>query len=560
MKETKKKPRQSRRKNASQKQNTPKGKLLERIIASLYQTQGVKIQRNVNYPTTDGESTREIDILLKTNVAGLLPVEYAFQCKNEKSPIGVGKISQFIGDLKDIGIPSKYGIFVSVNGFTKDALRLAKKEGIITLVLKGLSEDRLKSELSSAIQHNIFLIPRIEKVSVINEISQAEYDYQFFIFTDENKRPTGTIVDLLFNKWINGEISEKLGNHSVEMQVPVNWFQFYKGESISPMKILAEVSILAVAITIDGIAEKHLLFDAQTKTIEKFNTQVNFRHFKEGEVIPLTHITSEQELKDFVEKSATTRLTFKTKLPRIILNKTYYPFSQSVADKVFRQLSKFGSDFNGITQEKFDELLFDESKNDIFREGKYNFLGRIVSVIITDNDGDLIDINLASEKGDFDKVISLKDRYFENPSNSFRKILARAYEEKSQKLLSKANLTKPAKNSILENGFINIQNSLNLEPKSLSALEQKAHFLYVFNRYDEALKILDSILSKDADNIELHSYRIQTLLKLQHWNIALKGLNRLEKLLKNFNDVEYNKLYHSFCKAQILFGLGKYKQ
>jgi tetratricopeptide (TPR) repeat protein len=560
MKRLVKKPRQKRKKSNSQSLNTPKGKLLESIVAALYQTQGVKIQRNVNYPTKDGEDTREIDILLTTNIAGL-PVEYAFQCKNEKTPIGVGKISQFVGDLKDIGIPYKYGIFVSVNGFTKGALRRARNEGIRTLVLKGLSEDRLKSEISSAIQHNIFLIPRIENVSVINEISRAEFDYQFFIFTDENKRPVGTIIDLLFNKWINGEISEQLGKHSVEMQIPVNWFQFYKGEPITPMKISAEVSVLAVAITIDGAAENYLLLDAETKTVEKFKTNVTFPAFKEGVVVPLTHITSEAELRDFVEKSENTRLTLKTKLPRLISNNSYYPFSQPVADKVFSKLIKYGSNFNGLTQEKFNDLLFEASKNDIFREGKFNFLGRVVSVIITDNDGELIDLNLISEQGDFDKVISLKDKYFENPSSSFRKMLAWAYEEKSRQLLSKANQTKPRKDSIVEKSFTNIQNSLALEPKSLSSLEQKAHLLFALNRYDEALRSLDSILSKDPNNIELHSYRIQTLLKLEHWNIALKAINKLEKLLKDSADtIEYNRPYNLFCKAEALFGLGKYKQ
>lgn len=551
---------QRTKKKNSQSLNTPKGKLLEKIVAAMYQTQGVEIKRNVDYPTTDGESTREIDILLKTNVAGLLSVEWAFQCKNEKTSIGVGKISQFIGDLKDIGIPSKYGIFVSVNDFTKDALRLAKKEGIKTLVLKGLSEDRLKSKISSAIRHNIFLIPTIQNVSVINECSQAEYDYQFFIFADENNRPIGTIIDLLFNKWINGEISEQLGTHSVEIQVPINWFQFYKGESVSPLKITADFSVLAVAMTIDGEAEKHFLFDAQTKQLEKSNTQVTFRNFKEGEVIPILHFTTEEELKDFTDKSEDIRLTIKTRLPRIISNNRYYPFSQFVADKLFSQIIKSGADFKDLTQEKFDKIVSKASENDIFREGKYNFLGRVISVIVTDEEGELIDLTLVSEQGDFDKIISLKDKYFENPSDSFRKILAWAYEEKSKELFAKANQTKPRKESVLKKSFTSIQNSLALEPKSLPALEQKSHLLYALGRYEDALKTLDSILSKDTDNLELQFYRIQTLLKLDYWSIALKGLNKLEKSIKKSADVKYNEPYNLFCKAEILFGLGKYKK
>lgn len=546
------------KKTNSQKFNKPKGELLEQVVAILYQTPGAKIQKNVDYPTTDGKRTREIDILWTTNIAGL-PVEYAFQCKNEVNRIGEGKISQFFGDLTDIGIPSRNGVFVSVNGFTSQAQALATKYGIKTLVLKGLTKDRLKSEINSAIQHNIYLIPRIEEISVLNAASQTEYEYQFGMFFDEYKRQVGIPIDLIFNKWRNGEISEKLGNHSIEMDAPINWFQFYRGKSLPSMKISAKISVLAVVITIDGIAENHFLFDAETRKIEMARTQVKFQGFKEGDEIPLTVFSSEQELKDFTDKSGITSLTIKTKLPRIISNSVYYPLSKSVADRVFGELIKYQAEPNQLTQEKFDKILFDSSQNDLFREGIYNLFGRVISVILLDNDGDLVDLTLIAEAGDIDKVIALTDRYSKNPSNSFRDILAWAYEEKSQQLLDKAKVAKVNQDNLLKQSLKFVETSLNFKLESISALEKRIEILLLLKNYDEALKTIDFVLAKKSQHIDLHLQRIFTLIRLKKWEFAVKGIKNTEELLKiSKESIESARYSIKIFQAEILHEQGKF--
>ncbi|HEX8565554.1 MAG TPA: restriction endonuclease [Pyrinomonadaceae bacterium] len=547
------------KKTNSQKHNKPKGKLLEQIVAALYETPGAKIQTNVDYPTKDGKSTREIDILWTTNVAGL-KVEYAFQCKNEIAPIGVGKLSQFFGDLDDIGIPAKYGIFVSVNGFTEDALRYAETKGIKTLVLKGLTTDRLKSEVSGAIQHNIYLIPRVNEMSVLNEAPIAEHEYQFGIFTDENQHFAGTILDLIFNKWCSGEISEELGDHAVTLSVPKNWFQFYKGKPVPPMKVSAKVSVLAVVISIDGIAENHTLLDAGTKKIEKFNTHVNFRGFKKGDEIPLTVISSEQELNDFVEKSKAVRLTIKSKLPRIISNKSYYPISKAVVEKIFSHKQKENLDFHNISQEKLDEILTDVEKNDLFREGIYNFAGKLVSVIVFDSDGDLIDLNLLADKGDFEKILTLGDKYGENPSFSFRLLLALANEQKGSQFFNKAKEATVNQTNLLKQGLRHIQIAHELNPESISVLELKGEILFTLGDHVDALKTVDFILSKERKNINAHRYRIEILIKLEKWDLASNEIKITEKLVKSSNDAENTMASIKVFQAAIFHGQKKYEQ
>ena len=107
-----------------------KGDLLEDIVALLHQQEGVKIDKRIKIPAGGASSKRkrEIDVLLTSYVAGY-PVKIAIECKNERKKVGSEKIDAFVGKLKDIGIPTQQGIYVSPTGYTKDALDRAKERG-----------------------------------------------------------------------------------------------------------------------------------------------------------------------------------------------------------------------------------------------------------------------------------------------------------------------------------------------------------------------------------------------------------------------------------------------
>src|SRR5436190_1367238 len=96
-----------------------KGRMIEAIVASMHESDGVKVERNVKLPPTRSqEPTREIDILLSSQVCGY-PVRYVFECKNERKRIGVEYIDAFVGKLQDVGIPTQYGIFVTTSDYSK---------------------------------------------------------------------------------------------------------------------------------------------------------------------------------------------------------------------------------------------------------------------------------------------------------------------------------------------------------------------------------------------------------------------------------------------------------
>lgn len=526
----------------------------------MYKSPGIKIETNVQYPTTDGERTREIDILLTVNLEGLR-VEYAFQCKNEAKPLDVNKLGEFVGALKDIGVPTKYGIFVSVNGFTSGAIAYAKKFGIQTLVLKGLSRDRLRSEISSAIQHNIYLVPRVEEFTVQNEAGAAEYDWQFFIFTDENKQMVGTVTDLIFNKWRNNEIPDQIGEHTFEMEIPQGWLQFYKGEKIEPQKITARITILAAVITIDGSAENFHLFNAETRKMEKFNAQVKFRQFQKGEVVPLQVFAAEQELSDFIEKSGNIRLTVKTKLLRIIVGDSYYPLSRHVAEVVFGQMQKYGLDFSQITQEQVREEIIKASENDMFREGTFSLIGKEMPVICTDNDGETVDASLLFNKGEFDKVIALREKFLTNPSKQFGSLIAWAYIEKSRQLFKKSyDKPETQRNRLLEESMAKAESALQVEPGFIPAYEHFSTISFARKEYSEALRVLDYILKREPERVHLWLNRAKAFMELKEWNSALESVDKAKSLEERREIKTEHFLMVLLRRANVLYRLKRYEE
>src|SRR5947209_2491928 len=98
-----------------------KGRIIEAIVASMHESDGAKVERNVKLPPLGSqEPTREIDVLLSSEVCGY-PVRWAFECKNWKKRIGVEYIDAFVGKLQDIGIPAQFGIFVTTSDYSKGA-------------------------------------------------------------------------------------------------------------------------------------------------------------------------------------------------------------------------------------------------------------------------------------------------------------------------------------------------------------------------------------------------------------------------------------------------------
>src|SRR5690348_17224406 len=128
--------------------NVTKGRMVEQVVAALHQGPGMTVQTNVRLPPKAGGIKREIDVLLIIGQGEESPVRIPIECKNERKPIGIGRMDEFAGKLSDIGIPVTYGIFVSASGYTRDAVRASQRYGFQLRTL-----DDLTKKLPESVTH-----------------------------------------------------------------------------------------------------------------------------------------------------------------------------------------------------------------------------------------------------------------------------------------------------------------------------------------------------------------------------------------------------------------------
>jgi hypothetical protein len=296
---------------------------------------GVRVERNVSLPTVDGGGrTREFDVLLTTQVAGL-GVRFAFECKNYAKPVGVKKIDEFIGALNNVGIPTQYAIYVSASGYTGGAVQRARAVGIKTLTLTGLSKDRLKTQVLEASQNVIFLVPHMVKFSLVNNVGELEDESQLYYVYDEEGNFGGFLPDLLWKAWMEDRVPLTIGQHEVDLEVPVGWHHVVDGKKVFIMSASATVGVSAAVVSFAGRVEQHSLVDASNNTLHKYRANASFDTVRSE--YPVTNFYTEEDLQTFLDERppAAVRLTVGCiKVPRIVVGAINWPPSERVMSEV----------------------------------------------------------------------------------------------------------------------------------------------------------------------------------------------------------------------------------
>lgn len=174
-----------------------KGDLVERIVASMHERSDIIVEKNVFLPAAGGAGRRrEIDVLLSSTVAGY-PVRFAIECKNEARATGAPDIDKFVGKLDDVNISRQYGIYVVTSGYTKGAVDRAQQAGIKTLILSGLSQDRLASAISEAMQSVVHCLLVVQQIVIQNNVPRAQVPEELHCLYDDEGRLRLTIPDLI---------------------------------------------------------------------------------------------------------------------------------------------------------------------------------------------------------------------------------------------------------------------------------------------------------------------------------------------------------------------------
>jgi hypothetical protein len=323
--------------------NRRKGKLAEKIAAMLHEGPDVKVERNVFLPPLNGDPRgREIDVLITSSVAGY-SVKFAIECKNKAGKMGVGDIDAFVGKLDDVGIPRQYGIFISVSGYKRGVASRAKAAGIRTLILTGLTEDRLSEAISRAYQYTVSLLPAVERFSIGDATIGAG---EMVGFENESGIFCGSLPDLVWSKWREGKIPATLGVHEIQLPTPSGCRPIVNDK---PTQLLATptatVRIVGVVLKLTGKARRHSLIDAHDKKTDKFLLNVDFNLQRlQGRSVSFRHFFEEEKLKAWMEKRGDIRLISRVKMPRLqLLNQFYYPMSERVARIVLPEMQAYES-------------------------------------------------------------------------------------------------------------------------------------------------------------------------------------------------------------------------
>jgi hypothetical protein len=336
-----------------------RGHLLEEIAALLHRGMGVDVEMRVKLPAChDPSRLREIDVLLSSQVAGY-PVRFAIECKNERKRTTTGQIDSLLSKLQDVGIPVQAGIYISAAGYTKDAIRRAKKEGLRLLELHGLTSDRLAAAVDDALHSLVFLLPEVRMVTRFDDVDPEGARLYSVppglprISIDaipEQVPGFAVILDLLWRLWMKGGFPDTVGDHHCFFDLPPE-FPFWKGDVIRHGTMIVSLHVSAVVFSAAGIARHFQLLDAETKLLERFHLDARFT--SGPQLVPAKLFGTEEDLQKHLAAGPGVRLVARIRVPRIVQQSFYWPISPQAAER-FRRLRAEGKPITFESVEGFD--------------------------------------------------------------------------------------------------------------------------------------------------------------------------------------------------------------
>ncbi len=329
-----------RKSDAPSASSMEKGKVVEKIVAMMHEAPGVEVRRDVRLPAkNDSSRQRQFDVLLIGNVAGYQTV-LAIECKNHKRRKDVGDVGRFRDHLEDVGLAPQQGILVSASVFTSGALGRAEELGMRAYELSGLSPDSLSEAVHEASQLVVCVVPFMSRLSVVSEVPGEASTTEVLALYDHEGRLVGSIPDLLWMRWLEGEPESVLGEHELEIPVPEGWHARANGARARVLSVSAKVEVGAAVVELPGTATSVALLDPKGRGVQKARTAARFENVPGG--YPVRNFRDEEELAAYLDgQRAAFRVTVgRIRTPRIRLEHVYWPPSERVARRM-KQLEKF---------------------------------------------------------------------------------------------------------------------------------------------------------------------------------------------------------------------------
>src|SRR5215210_1240839 len=239
----------------------------------------IEVRRDVLLPAkNDSSRRRQFDVLLVGNVAGYQTV-LAVECKNHKRRKDVGDVgSRFRDHLEDVGLAPQQGILVSASGFTSGALGRAEELGMRAYELSGLSPDHLSEAVHEASQLVVTVVPFMSRHSVVSEVPGGTSTAEILALYDAQGQLFGSIPDLLWTRWLEGEPESILGEHELEIAIPEGWHARANGERARVFSVSAKVEVGAAVVELAGTVTSVALIDPKGRGVQKARAAARFEN------------------------------------------------------------------------------------------------------------------------------------------------------------------------------------------------------------------------------------------------------------------------------------------
>jgi tetratricopeptide (TPR) repeat protein len=529
----KKQSRKNRKNSAKAKGNTKKGRLLEETVARMYKSPRLVVERNAKLLPLKGKRRRgrDIDLLLSSRVISKL-ARQAIECKNLGKKIGVGKIDEFVGKLTHVGIPHEHGIFIAAGTYTKDAIDRAWPDGIKLLTLTGLTENRLGHVISEAFQFNVFYLAQVTGVTVTNEVDKIENGGELLLFFDNDDNLCGTIADLIWNRWQEGEPGMVAGEHRLTLHVPDGWHQKVNGKREPVLSIHATVHVWALTLQFSGEVTDHALINAADGALEKRQINASFDIPRSnGTIYQLQAFDSEAKLNSAINARGHVRLATRLPFPRIEwLGRFFYPLSARVA----QILKQNADDYDSGRVTALSEITVSETEGTDLRSMweplKDGYPGTRLPVVVAADDASqqVVDVTGLLRRGEFKKVIEFEEHLAQNPRLDLAELIHEAYLTYGGTLLAQADGKSRAEFLRFANrAKEKVHRALRLKPNSADAYHNLGILFREMGRDEEALRHFDRALALEGDRQPTLALRATTLTKLGRFNEAQASWERV---------------------------------
>ena len=536
-----------------------KGRLLEEIAARMHGGDArVKVQRNIKLPGRhrNPKYPGEIDVLLTSAMLGY-PVTHAIECKNLKGKVGKGNIESFIGKLEDVNIPHQHGIYISAKGYTKDAIDRASTTGIKLLTMTGLTPDGLASITAEAAQHCVFYLAQVRGVSVTNNVDQVIKAEELMMFYDRSGKLRGTVIDLLWNKWQEGAPRSEAGEYEVSIRPPRGWHQLVNGRKEPVISVDATIQVWALVFTVSGRSEHHALVNAADMAVERTQIDVSFDVPEKGRVVhELKGFMSEAELEAFLEQSPGVRLTTRTRLPRIqYLNLFFYPFSQRVAERIKAHTSDFVA---GKASTPPPPLSLTELEGTdlsaMWEPLAEGYPGKAVPVVVTTDEGEVVDVHALMRAGEFGRVTELSPYYERSLRPALGELICEAFMLHGLKIADRAKKTRNIEEArrLGEIAVEKAHTALRMNPGMPEGEYELGVILLMLGQYEQALACFDNAVAKTPEQPHMWLRRAEAQARLRRYEESLESYDRALQLAPEDADAVYER-------SGVLMSLGRFE-